>query len=199
MNIQSKAATAAKPARADRPTAIREALRHLVARRGFHGASMSAVAHEAGVATGTAYVHYASKDELVIAAYAETRTRLGIASASTFNENDSPDDRFRTLWVSAYRHLAADPDQARFLIQVEGSPYAPAAAAASVARESDPLAIAAADPDMARRLLPLPLEILNEIGLSPAIRLAARQFDLSPRQLAVIAAACWHGISRPRS
>ena len=35
---------------------------------GFHGASMGAVAREAGVATGTAYTHYASKDDLVLAA-----------------------------------------------------------------------------------------------------------------------------------
>ena len=49
----------------DRPAAIRRALRNLVADRGFHGASMGAVAKEAGVATGTAYVHYESKEELV--------------------------------------------------------------------------------------------------------------------------------------
>ena len=41
----------------DRPAAIRRALRDLVAERGFHGASMGAVAKEAGVAAGTAYVH----------------------------------------------------------------------------------------------------------------------------------------------
>ena len=38
----------------DRAAAVRSALRTLVARNGFHGASMSAVADEAGVATGTA-------------------------------------------------------------------------------------------------------------------------------------------------
>jgi len=53
----------------DRAAAVRSALRTLVARHGFHGASMSAVAREAGVATGTAYTHYTSKDELVLAAY----------------------------------------------------------------------------------------------------------------------------------
>jgi AcrR family transcriptional regulator len=58
---------------ADRAAAVRAAVRTLVARKGFHGASMSAVAREAGVATGTAYTHYASKDELVLDAYCETR------------------------------------------------------------------------------------------------------------------------------
>ncbi|MGZ4707901.1 MAG: TetR/AcrR family transcriptional regulator, partial [Acidimicrobiales bacterium] len=57
----------------DRAAAVRAALRTLVARNGFHGASMSAVAAEAGVGTGTAYVHYASKDELVLATYLEVK------------------------------------------------------------------------------------------------------------------------------
>ena len=57
----------------DRAAAVRQALRTLVAQNGFHGASMSAVAAEAGVATGTAYTHYASKDELVLATYLETK------------------------------------------------------------------------------------------------------------------------------
>ena len=40
-----------------------------MAERGFRGTSMSAVAERAGVAAGTAYVHYASKDELIVATY----------------------------------------------------------------------------------------------------------------------------------
>ena len=38
---------------------------------GLDGAAMSAVAEEAGVATGTAYNHYSSKEDLVIAAAAD--------------------------------------------------------------------------------------------------------------------------------
>ena len=68
--------------RPDRAAAVRAALRKLVAERGFHGASMSAVASEAGVATGTAYVHYASKDELVHAAYLEAKRELGAAAVA---------------------------------------------------------------------------------------------------------------------
>ena len=69
----------AERAPADRAAAVRAALRTLVADHGFHGAAMSAVARQAGVATGTAYTHYASKDELVLAAYRETKAALGRA------------------------------------------------------------------------------------------------------------------------
>ena len=66
----------------DRAALVRDALRRVVAERGFHGASMSAVAKAAGVATGTAYVHYESKDELVIAAYLELKQQLGLIAAA---------------------------------------------------------------------------------------------------------------------
>ncbi len=61
----------------DRAALLRRSLLELVAERGFRGTSMSAVADHAGVATGTAYVHYDSKDELVIAAYAEIKADEG--------------------------------------------------------------------------------------------------------------------------
>ncbi len=126
----------------DRAAAVRGALRTLLARSGFHGASVSAVAGEAGVATGTAYTHYASKDDLVLAAYRE----------STAND-------------------------------------------AAIAG-GDPLA-AQAKPDIAVRPLPLPPEVIYELGLSPAVRLAAGGTDLTDEQLDEIAGSCWRAISQP--
>ena len=74
----------------DRPAAIRRALRNLVAERGFHGASMGAVAKEAGVATGTAYVHYESKEELVYATYLEIKAGLSAAVMTGFDSTAEP-------------------------------------------------------------------------------------------------------------
>ena len=68
--------TAAPP---DRAAAVRSALRRLVADQGLQGASMAAIAKQAGVATGTAYVHYPSKDELLLAAYVELKADLGLS------------------------------------------------------------------------------------------------------------------------
>jgi AcrR family transcriptional regulator len=180
----------------DRAAAVRGALRALVARNGFHGASMSAVASEAGVATGTAYTHYASKDELVLAAYCETKAQLAVAAMAGLDATAEPGTRFRGLWLAIYRHLAAHPDHARFLLQVDHSPYRRAAHQAAIAG-GDPLAAQAATPDAAARLLPLPLEVIYELGLSPAVRLAASGTELTAEQLGEIAGACWRAISRP--
>jgi AcrR family transcriptional regulator len=158
---------------------------------------MSAVADEAGVATGTAYTHYASKDELVLATYRETKAQLAAAATEGVDPSDDAGERFRRIWVASYRHLAANPDHARFLLQVDHSPYRVAAHQEALA-DDDPLVAQAASPDLAGQLLPLPLDVIYELGLGPAVRLAAGATKLSAEQLDEIAAACWRAISQPR-
>jgi AcrR family transcriptional regulator len=158
---------------------------------------MSAVAREAGVATGTAYTHYASKDDLVLAAYGETKHALGLAATTGLTPGTPPEQRFHALWLAAYQHLRANPEHALFLLQVEHSPYRIPAHEAALANENDPLLAQVALPDLAPRLLPLPLDVLYELALSPAVRLAATGTDLTQEQLDEIADACWRAISRP--
>ena len=61
----------------------------------------------------------------------------------------------------------------------------------------DPLAEAAGAPEITSRLLPLPLEVIYQLGLAPAVRLAAVDEDLSDAELRTAADACWRAISRP--
>ena len=157
---------------------------------------MSAVAREASVATGTAYTHYASKDELVLAAYCETKAQLAAAATANLDACTEPAAQFRSIWLATYRHLRANPDHARFLLQVDHSPYHGPAHQAAIAGD-DPLMAEAARPDIAALLLPLPLEVIYELGLSPAVRLAASGGQLTGEQLEEIADACWRAISQP--
>ncbi len=186
----------APPAALDRAALVRSALRSLVAEHGLHGAPMSAVAARAGVATGTAYVHYASKDELVLAAFREAKVDLGAAAVARVDGEAPPAVRFEQLWLGVHDHLTANPEQARFLTQVESSPYA-RRYHDSFDEAGDPLTDASRAPDMARQLLPLPLEVLFDLGLAPAIRLVSAGVDLGPQDLLAVAHACWRAITRP--
>jgi AcrR family transcriptional regulator len=181
----------------DRPTALRAATCRLVARHGFHGTSMGALAKEAGVAVGTAYVHYASKDELVLAAYADVKRALGEVATAAVDPDASPRVRFEQLWRAAHRHLSEDPDRARFLLQVEVSPFAEAAHDAVAARDADLLLAAAEAPDMAALLAPLPPRVLFDLALGPAVRLAAGPERVDRPGLAALVEACWRAITRP--
>lgn len=200
----TRGTTSAAPVPTDRAALVRSAVRTLIAANGLHGAAMSAVAAEAGVATGTAYVHYASKDDLVLAAYREAKLELGLAAIVRVDPTAEPAVRFEQLWLGVYRYLAAAPDRASFLMQIESSPYArphqtspPETRDATVAADADPLMAAAQAPDMAQLLLPLPLDVLFTLGIAPAIRLVAGGADLDQGALVLVARACWRAITVP--
>ena len=186
------------PGRLDRAAAVRRSLLELVADHGFHGASMNAVARRAGVATGTAYVHYPSKDDLVLAVYREVKNGLGVAAVAGVDPADAPRERFARMWRNILDHLLADPYVARFLVQVDASPYADRAHDVA-ATDEDPLVQAAAAPDLAPLLADLRPEILYELGFGPAVRLAARtgRDDLDASARDALITACWRAITRP--
>jgi AcrR family transcriptional regulator len=182
-------------AQIDRAAAVRTALRALVAERGFHGASMSAVARQAGVATGTAYTHYDSKDALVLAAYAETKAQLADAVIKTVDEQATVAERFRAIWLGIHGYLAAHPEHARFLVQFDDSPYR--SRAHDALGQDDRLLALASAPEFVAELLPLPLDVLYELGIATAVRLAAAGAELSDAELEAVVAACWRAITKP--
>lgn len=179
----------------DRAAEVRAALVRLVSRQGFHGTSMAAVAKEAGVATGTAYVHYDSKDDLVFAAYVEVKRDLGREATARIDAED-PEARFRQLWFGVLGHLAADPDRARFLLQVDTSPYAAEAHERSLAEGGDELMAVATSSGIVERLAPLPLLVLFDLTLGPVIRLVASGEQLAPAQLDELCTSCWRAATR---
>ncbi len=89
----------------------------VVARRGFHAASVDDIARRAGLSIGALYGNFAGKDDLLFAAFDEHVTwfeqRLH-ASAQTADPAAALDD-----WIGS---LARDPEQ--FLIFIEFWAYA---------------------------------------------------------------------------
>ena len=177
----------------DRPAAIRCALRDLVAERGFHGASMSAVAKAAGVATGTAYVHYESKDDLVIATYLEIKAQLATAVLEELERSAEVVDQYRHVLKATYRHMIEVPERAKFLNQIEGSPYRTEAHRRFEER-GDAL-IEALAPLVADRLRPLPPDVIWAMSLGLVVQLAASGIELTDAELEVLVQATWRAIT----
>ena len=182
--------------RDDRPKAIRAALRDLVAERGFHGASMAAVASHAGVATGTAYVHYESKDELVYATYLEIKQELGTAVLADLDLGAGPFERYRHLFIEAYRFLAEQPARAGFLTQLEESPFHEEARARLI-EAGDRLVEASAASDFAALLVDLPQDVIYAMSLGVAVRLIAAGAQLKDEELDLLVDSTWRAITRP--
>ena len=181
----------------DRPAAIRRALRNLVAERGFHGASMGAVAKAAGVATGTAYVHYESKEELVYATYLEIKAELSGAVPANFAESAEAQERWRHILTKSYDFLSEEPERARFLSQLEESPFYEEAHARLVA-VGDPLTGTATAEDLAALLIPVPGEVIYALSFGVAVRLIAAGVQLKPKEPDLLVDATWRAVAAPR-
>jgi AcrR family transcriptional regulator len=157
---------------------------------------MSAVAKEAGVATGTAYTYYGSKEELVIAAYLETKLQMGEVALSAADPDLIPEERFVAIWTALFEYLMKNRDQARFLVQIESSPYLEKARSENDG-EKGPFAQIVEAEDMASELAELSPIVIYELGIAPAVRLAAGGVALGRSELAGTATGCWRAISRP--
>lgn len=180
----------------DRPAAIRRALRDLVAERGFHGASMGAVAREAGVATGTAYVHYESKDELVFATYLETKAGLGVAVLEDLDPSSGTFEKWSHMMKASYHFFEEEPSRARFLTQLEESPYYEEAHA-RLAEQGDPISDTAGSDEFAAVLVDLPAEVLYALSLGVVVRLVAAGIRLKDEELDSLVSATWRAVTRP--
>ena len=86
----------------------------IVAREGLAAATTAAIAAEAGVAEGTLYRHFTSKDDLLIAAYRQMKTDVFVNAASGIESSATPPERLKRAWKAIYLAYRADRDAFAF-------------------------------------------------------------------------------------
>ena len=157
---------------------------------------MGAIAKVAGVATGTAYVHYESKEELVYATYLELKAELGAAVLADFDATAVPSERWRHLLTRSYAFLSEEPERARFLTQLEESPYYEEAHS-RLAAAGDPLAAMGRSDDLTELLVSLPYEAIYALSFGVAVRLTAAGVQLEPEEIDTLVNATWRAVTKP--
>jgi len=112
-----------KPKDDDKLRAIARATYALVEQTGLSGLTMAAIAREAGLATGTLYVYFKSKDELLTALYEQAKTEAtaslmqGVDPALPFRA------RFRRMWMNWLERRLSHYSQVVFIEQYYNSPW----------------------------------------------------------------------------
>ena len=101
----------------DKRNAILAAATTVFAKRGL-GAATAAVSREAGVAEGTLFTYFKTKDELVNALYREIKLELADAMMSDFPRRASVRERFQHVWDRYVRWGITNPLQHRALQQI---------------------------------------------------------------------------------
>jgi len=100
------AMTASPPSTRDK---IMRAALECVAEDGFSAATTAAIAKRAGVAEGTLYRHFDSKDALFVAVYSRIKEHVFDSVMAETDASGSVEDRFRQLWRGVWNAYRADP------------------------------------------------------------------------------------------
>ncbi|MCX2739316.1 TetR/AcrR family transcriptional regulator [Pontibacter anaerobius] len=108
---------------ADKKRAIFESMLELVKEKGFHGTPMSMVAKRAGVAAGTIYHYFDSKEKLICELYHYIQQQV----IEIVKHEDCTDISFKecffNLWYALFTYYTEKPSILRFFEQFVNSPY----------------------------------------------------------------------------
>ncbi len=111
---------------ANKKEAIIKSTLKLIKDNGFHGAPISMIAKHAGVASGTIYHYFPSKDDLIIDIHFKIKNEMLAAMFSKNDENKDYKQRFFEGWISLCKYFINHPSSLFFHEQFNSSPYAKA-------------------------------------------------------------------------
>jgi AcrR family transcriptional regulator len=111
----------ARPKSEDKRNAILDAATRVFAERGLTAAPTSEISKRAGIAEGTLFTYFDTKDHLTNALYREIKLELAFAMMSGFPRKKSVRTRLRHVWDSYVNWGVANPEQRKVLAQLQVS------------------------------------------------------------------------------
>ena len=102
----------------DKHQQIIEAAVRVFARNGYYNSRVSDIAREAGVASGTIYLYFKTKDEILVTLFREKMAAFVAALRSDITREADPEAKIRRLVRLHFEVLEANPDMAE-VVQVE--------------------------------------------------------------------------------
>jgi AcrR family transcriptional regulator len=97
--------------------AIQNAALKLVIRTGFSGLKMADVAKEAGIGTGTMYVYYGDKEQLIEDVYLITKKEIAAVLFDPAHLSDTFQGTFKRMWLAYFGFCLQQPEKMLFVEQ----------------------------------------------------------------------------------
>jgi AcrR family transcriptional regulator len=107
----------------DKRTAIMETALKLFTERGFQGTSTAQISKEAGVATGTLFKYFPTKEDLINSLYFEVKGRLSSSMEKEIETESTFQERVRRLWSNFINWGIDNQEKFLFVGQFCSSPY----------------------------------------------------------------------------
>ena len=106
----------------------------LVGQVGLVGLTMPHIAKQSGVATGTLYIYFKNKDDLIFALYKEVKKRFGATIFIGYSPELPVEEGLRVIWENSLRYAVSNFSEQVFLQQFIASPYKREDQAMAIAR-----------------------------------------------------------------
>lgn len=180
---------------------IRAAI-ELIAEHGFHGAPMAAVAKQAGVAAGTIYCYFASKDDLIRATHAFLEQQILEALTEDYPTQRPVRDRFLHIGRKLIEYFITSPLELRFMEQFFNSPFGVAHRREKLfGNKEKNLIFKLFDEALEQRIVKeLPLPVLCALTFGPLVDVCRDHIlefiVLDEALIEQTVAACWDGVKR---
>jgi len=110
----------ARPRSGDKKKAILDAALRICAERGIGGAPTSAISKAAGIAEGSLFTYFKTKDDLLNELYLTLRSEFS-RNLREFPHGQDARDRLRYIWDKFLELGAAHPEQLKVLAQLRAS------------------------------------------------------------------------------
>jgi AcrR family transcriptional regulator len=95
----------------------------LFVERGFHGTSTAEIAKTAGVATGTLFHYFNTKEELINHLYLHTKEILLNEVSGCYDDKKSLKENLKSLWLNFVYFSINNPHKFQFILIFHCSPY----------------------------------------------------------------------------
>ena len=95
----------------------------LVSQVGLVGLTIPLIAKRSGVATGTLYIYFKNKEDLILALYKDIKKRFASTIFIGYSPGMSVEEGLRTIWENTVRYSVSHYSEEVFLQQFNISPY----------------------------------------------------------------------------
>ncbi|WAI01547.1 TetR/AcrR family transcriptional regulator [Methanogenium organophilum] len=107
----------------DKKAALLQSALKLFTERGFHGTSTAQISKEAGVATGTLFNYFPTKEDLINALYFDVKGKLSRSMGKDLQTQITFHDKLKKIWYNMTEWGLNNPDDFLFVGQFCSSPY----------------------------------------------------------------------------
>ncbi len=127
---------------------------------GFHATPTSKIAKEAGVANGTLFHYFKTKEELILDLYSQTKTRLTDYMYTNASKDESLELVFKSIYTNTIEWAQKNKAEFYFIQQFSTSPFYGLISPEEITKQAKPHLDFLIHGIKAAILKPLPVELL---------------------------------------